>query len=132
MSGIATRSYAERRGSAGIQPLLQRSELCLDLTREPIAEPSEVLLQLRQLLAQLIQIDLEEVLQAAVPELQAIRVDVLRSRHPADRAVEGVDVTVTAAEDPLEHAAVLAEAGPDEVAVGVLAEPVDEKDPRHL
>ena len=37
-----------------------------------------------------------------------------------------------ALEDPLEHAAVLAVAGPEELAVGVLAEPVDVEDLRQL
>ena len=50
-----------------------------------------------------------------------------------DRRVGRVRVVVAAAEDPLEHARVLAEPGPEEVAVvGVLAEPVDVEDLRQL
>ena len=41
-------------------------------------------------------------------------------------------LAVAAAEDPLEHARVLAEAGPQELAVVVLAEPVDVEDLRQL
>ena len=53
-------------------------------------------------------------------------------RHQADRRLDRLALAVAAAEDPLEHAAVLAEAGPEELAVVVLAEPVDEEDPRQL
>ena len=45
--------------------------------------------------------------------------------HPADRRLDGVAVAVDALDDPLEHPAVLAEARPQELAVLVLAEPVD-------
>ena len=41
-------------------------------------------------------------------------------------------LAVAAAEDPLEHARVLAEPGPQELAVVVLAEPVDVEDLRQL
>ena len=52
--------------------------------------------------------------------------------HDADRGLDGLRLAVAAAEDPLEHAAVLAEPGPDELAVVVLAEPVDVEDLRQL
>ena len=53
-------------------------------------------------------------------------------RHEADRRLDRLAVAVAAAEDPLQHARVLAEAGPQELAVLVLAEPVDVEDPRQL
>ena len=48
-----------------------------------------------------------------------------------ERRVHGLALAVTAAEDPLEHAAVLPEPGPEELAFAVLAKPVDVEDPRH-
>ena len=56
----------------------------------------------------------------------------LDRRDEADRRLDALDLAVAAAEDPLQHAAVLAEAGPQELAVVVLAEPVDVEDLRQL
>ncbi len=53
-------------------------------------------------------------------------------RDEADRGLDGLDLAVAAAEDPLQHARVLAEPGPQELAVLVLAEPVDVEDLREL
>ena len=54
-----------------------------------------------------------------------------RRRHAPDRRVGRLDRVVAAPEHPLEHARVLAEAGPQQAAVlGVLAEPVDVEDLR--
>ena len=53
-------------------------------------------------------------------------------REPADRGVARRGVVRTAAEHPREHAAVLAVARPEELAVGVLAEPVDVEELRQL
>ena len=50
----------------------------------------------------------------------------------ADRRLDGLGLAGHALEHPLEHPAVLAEPGPQEAAVVVLAEPVDEEDLRQL
>ena len=60
------------------------------------------------------------------------RVERVRSPAAADRRVDRLGLAVDPLEDPLEDAAVLAEAGPQEAAVLVAAEPVDEEDPRQL
>ena len=57
---------------------------------------------------------------------------VLGLGHVADRRLVGLGLAVAAAEDPGQHARVLAEAGPQELAVVVLAEPVDVEDLRQL
>ena len=46
--------------------------------------------------------------------------------------LDGVGLTLEAVDDPLEHAAVVAVAGPQEGAVLVAAEPVDAEDARQL
>jgi hypothetical protein len=50
----------------------------------------------------------------------------------ADRRLDRVVLAGAAPEDPLDDPAVVAEAGPHELAVGVLAEPVDQVDARQL
>ena len=60
--------------------------------------------------------------------VEAVDVDGVEGRDSADRRVDGGRLVGDAVEDPLEHAGVLAVAGPEELAVGVLAEPVDVED----
>ena len=50
----------------------------------------------------------------------------------ADGGLDRGGLAVDALDDPLQHAAVLAEARPQEAAVVVAAEPVDVEDARHL
>ena len=52
--------------------------------------------------------------------------------HVADRGLDRLGLALHALDDPLEHPAVLAEAGPQEAAVLVATEPVDVEDARHL
>ena len=65
-------------------------------------------------------------------DVGALGVDLARRRDAADRGLDRLALAVAAPEDPLEDADVLAEAGPDELAVVVLAEPVDDEDLRQL
>ena len=64
--------------------------------------------------------------------VQAVDVERLRRRHVADRGLDGGGRALDALDDPLEDAAVLAEARPQEAAVVVAAEPVDVEDLRQL
>src|SRR5206468_8828084 len=59
-------------------------------------------------------------------------IDVPVVRHEAERGVRGAGLAATTVKDPLEHAHVLTETRPDELAVGVLPEPVDAEYPRRL
>ena len=60
-------------------------------------------------------------------------VEVLVARHEAERRRRRACARPRAAlDDPLQHAHVLAEARPEELAVGVLAEPVDAEDARRM
>jgi hypothetical protein len=64
--------------------------------------------------------------------VQPVPVEVVVARHPADGALDRVAAAAHALDDPLEHAHVLAEARPQELAVLVLAEPVDAEDARRV
>src|SRR5258708_7668796 len=55
-----------------------------------------------------------------------------RARNIAERSGPGIRLALDALDDPLEHAHVLAVAGPEEFSGGVLAEPVHEIDARRL
>uniref|UniRef100_A0A182JJF7 Uncharacterized protein n=1 Tax=Anopheles atroparvus TaxID=41427 RepID=A0A182JJF7_ANOAO len=59
---------------------------------------------------------------------EAIEVQGALGRDAANRRFPVAVGIIDAVQDPLENAAVLAEAGPEELAVGVLAEPVDVED----
>src|SRR3954451_16319868 len=108
------------------QALLECLELRVDRSGQPVTEASEMLLGLVELGARLVEIDLQGLRRAlAVEGAELERVD--RGDVPQRRLV-GLRPAVAAAEDPGQHARVLAEAGPQEPAVCVLAEPVDVED----
>ena len=65
-------------------------------------------------------------------QVEAVGGDAVGRRDEPDRRLDRLALAVAAAEDPLQHARVLAEAGPQELAVVVLAEPVDVEDLRQL
>ena len=65
-------------------------------------------------------------------EIESLPVDVRIVRHPADGRFLGFAVAVGAIDDPFEYPHVFAEAGPEEFALGVLAEPVHVKDARRF
>src|SRR5690606_37450525 len=62
----------------------------------------------------------------------AVQVQVLRARQRADRRVDGAGLALHAADHPLEHAQVVAETRPQEIATVALAEPVDVEQLRQL
>ncbi len=67
-------------------------------------------------------------MEGGLREVHAGPLDVLVAGHPADGALDGKAPAVNAVDDPFEHPHVVAESGPDELALGVLAEPVDAED----
>ena len=69
---------------------------------------------------------------AGVDLLQARPVEILVARHGAERRLHALRAALAALDDPGEHAHVLAEARPEELAVRVAAEPVDAEDLRRL
>src|SRR5690606_726672 len=67
---------------------------------------------------------------AHVEVLKPLQVDVLGAGHPAEQRLVGICPAAAAIDDPLQHAHVLAEAGPQEATLAVLAEPVHAEDAR--
>jgi hypothetical protein len=59
-------------------------------------------------------------------------IDVLIARHPTNRGFLRSSTSPNTVEDPLQNAHVLAEPRPDELAVGILSEPVHVENPRRL
>src|ERR1044072_2122038 len=114
------------------EPLFERLQLGADLGRQLVAEFGEVLLDLRQLRLHRAAVDAEQLLHRLVGDLEPLGVDLALGRQQPDRGLDRLAFALAAAEDPLEHAAVLAEAGPEELAVGVFAEPVDVEDTRQV
>src|SRR3546814_14730212 len=67
----------------------------------------------------------EELVEHGSVDVEALGVERLRGRHQADGRLDRVGLAVEALEHPLEHPAVVTEAGPQERAVLAPAEPVD-------
>src|ERR1051325_9814291 len=64
--------------------------------------------------------------------VEAFKVEVLEARHDAEGRLHAAPAAEAALDYPLQHAHVLAEPGPDELAFFVAAEPVDAEDSRRL
>src|SRR3954451_18833971 len=112
------------------EALLERLELLAHRPRQPVAEAREVLLGLPQLRPGLLEVDLQRL-------LDGVRVEPVERQRAhggdvAQRRLAGLGLPVAAAEDPRQHARVLAEARPEKLAVVALAEPVDVEDVRKL
>src|ERR1700750_1124442 len=117
---------------ASAQTTLESLELSADLGRELVAELGEVLLHLGQLLLDLLEVDGEEIPHRLNGDVEPLGVDLALGRQQPDRGLDRLGFALAAAEDPCQHAAVLAEAGPEELALVVFAEPVDVEDARQL
>ena len=114
-----------------VHPVLQRLQLSPNLSRQISSD------LLREVRPQLFGLSLPERLghikqgshiHAAA---QAFSVDGALYRQPADDALLGrlvLPLPAAALEDPLQHAGILAKAGPEERTAGVLSEPVDVED----
>src|SRR5258708_3157911 len=75
-------------------------------------------------------IDVLQLIESSLREVEAIPLDVLVVGCPADRGLPGHGPPVDAVHDPAQNTKVLAEAGPQELSLVVLAEPVHIEHPR--
>src|SRR5687768_3730700 len=114
------------------EPALQDLQLVPHGARQLVAELLEPLGDLRDLLAPLLGLDGEGLLDLLRGHVQTGDVQGVRRRDVTDRRLDGSRGALEALDDPLEHAAVLAEARPQEAAVLVAPEPVHVEDPRQL
>src|SRR5208282_4920186 len=65
-------------------------------------------------------------------QIEALEIEVALIGNDSNRRFAATGASVDPIDHPPEHAEVFAVTGPDEVAGGVLAEPVDHEDPRQL
>src|SRR5512133_901146 len=89
-----------------------------------LSELGEVLPNERNLGLPAFDIHIQQLLHGVGGNVQTLGVDVLGGWQPSDGSIHGLRVSVDAFEDPLQDAAVLAVAGPEELAVFIGAEPV--------
>src|SRR5680860_1205016 len=108
----------------GAQVVTHAGELGQQRRRNAAAELIEVLLRHVALLGPGFVVDPEQLLDVALGQVEPVEVERIRGREQPDRGVNGIRLALDPAYDPLDHARVLAEAGPDEAAVLTLAEPV--------
>src|SRR5262249_15857694 len=105
------------------ESLLQRGELVAQRLRQAVAgagEGAAVVAGLGQVVGRALGVDGQQRLERLGRQLETLRVEVLEPRHEPDRGLDGADCALAATEDPLEHAAILAEARPQELAVVTL------------
>src|SRR6478672_10224019 len=112
---------------------LEGVELGPQLRGELLAELVEPLLDEGQLLLPVGRVDPNGLGDLLGRHVEPVDVDGALGRHEPDRGLHGIGVALEALDDPLEDAAVLAEAGPEEGAVLLVAtEPVDAEDAGEL
>src|SRR5918995_1855398 len=121
----AARGRGDQTRSGDAQARLERIELRADLVRKPVTERGQMLLELGQLSVQRLVIDAEHLRYRLGRDLQAFGVELALDGQQSEGRIGYSPLAVAAPEDPLQHSAVLAEAGPQELAVLVLPEPVD-------
>ena len=114
-----------------VQP--RRSSRSLDLLAklggQMVAELGEVLADQGHLGAPFVGVHGEQFLHVTGRHVEPARTSIdVGVGHVADGCGDGLAAPGAALEDPLEHPAVLAVAGPEPLAVGALAEPVDVED----
>ena len=78
------------------------------------------------------EVHIHQLFELLLAEFQAAPIEVLVAGHPAESGFAGAGRAADAFDDPLQHAEVLAVAGPEELAFGVAAEPVDFENARRL
>src|SRR5687767_11339861 len=89
-------------------------------------EPPAVL---PQLLAPFVDVHAKRRLDRGLSGGDIAHLEIRRARRQADRSLLRPSFALAALQDPLDHPHVLAVAGPEELAVRTLAEPVDQEDP---
>src|SRR5690349_18468788 len=117
---------------AAPQAGLEQLALEHELLRQSIEEPIEQLLVLANLRRRGVPRDRHQLIKRALRKPCAVPGDVFVTRHPAERALDAITAAVHAVDNPAENPHVFAEARPDELAVFILAEPVDPKYPRRI
>src|SRR6059058_2458585 len=109
--------FAGKPSVPSAQTGFQSVELCGQLAREAVAESGEVLTDPGQLALPSFVVDREGGCDVGLAHVEPVEVEVLGAGHDADGGVGTRRVAVEAAADPLEHARVLTETGPQEFAV---------------
>ncbi len=134
MTTLARQPVADFAGCAATIPdrVCDALLLGLELCRHARAERIEIVADSGDFAAPVLRIDIEQRFERVIAELEPVTAKIALARHEADRRLFGLGGAVAAADDPFEHAQVVAVAGPEELAVGALAEPVDVEDLRQL
>src|SRR6266540_1322768 len=119
-------------GTVLAEPGLQRAQLVPQRGRELVTQRLEVLADERHLGPPFVGIDADRRLDRLGGDVEPLDVEVVGAGDEADGGLLRAGGALAPPEHPLEHARVLTEAGPHELAVGVLAEPVHAVDPWQL
>src|SRR4051812_23049161 len=106
--------------SASSQSRNQQLALKDHLLRQVASEPEKKLFLPGDFHLEFLEVDVLERVEVLCGDIQAFEVDVGGARHPAEDGFLGVSGAARTFYDPLEHAHVLAEAGPEVSAVLVL------------
>ncbi len=100
--------------------------------RKTVSVSFQILTDGFHLLLPLLDVDREQCVHRFLRDIQVRHIDITIVRQEADRCLLRADPVVTAVDYPAQHSQILAEAGPQELAVLVLAEPVDVEDFRQV
>src|SRR3954469_7711834 len=88
----------DTRSAASAELLFERVHLPADLIRQAVAELREVLLYLRNLLAEVVRVDPAELEAVVLGEVEAVHVDLALGGHQPEQGVLRLGLALTAAE----------------------------------
>src|SRR3954470_23197216 len=80
----------------------------------------------------LLVIELQEFVNGIVVDIQLCKIQIMGTRQPTYRRFDRAPKPFTAVDDPLEHAHIFAEAGPQEFPVRSFAKPIHVEDKRRV
>src|SRR5580704_5020817 len=89
------------------------------------AELREVLLNQRNLGQPAFDVDAEQFVHVGTLDVDSPRIEIGDLGNPADCGIRCMHLAVTTLEDPFQHAAVYSKSRPQELAIRILAKPVD-------
>ena len=103
-----------------------------EFLRQAVVELFEQFAMPEQFTLPLFAVDGHQLIERFLREIEAVPAEILVARHPADWTFDPGSAPAHSADHPLQDAHVLAVAGPDELSLFVLAEPVDAENPRRI
>src|SRR4029450_9161468 len=120
------------RNADTVEALLQSLVFRLNLTRQARAKLREELPLRGDLILPIGTIDLQQFFQRASGQIESLALDAIWGRDPTDGGFNSLATAAHPLQDPFQYPHVLSKTRPEEIALGVCAEPINLENLRRL